>query len=1017
MSKLDWETFRAQIVRSLFIAVSSLLVVCNGAAHASSREIKVDFSESSVIDLSQDRSQGRSQGLSQTLLLSDLAPMTEGPSARVKFTQRSLRKPLSSEPATLISRMDRQNTPAVDLTVQGEPNRRPAEPRPEARPENRDDNTVVQRNETDGSFCPEYLQTLDEEDVRLPLADGLHVPSRFGASYSTSSAGFDDILGVHGFIPLDQDACDDLTFFEGNVQLHDGNLGFGLNVGHRNYDLDDNEIDGGYLGLDSRSTEASTFYQLAAGYEHIEDDWELRVNGYLPLGDRTRTIQNIDNDTGIQASSGFAGNELVLSAVGERQRIFQQENALGGFDVEVGTQLDEWYGGELMGFVGAYLLSGEDSSWGGQARLETNFESNFNAGLSYQYDDIFGSSLGFSVRASLPGRRFHDSGERSLQEENEVVIRLRDPIVRRPNVPINVVNNTEIIAVDETSPLRNPEEEADYRFIHVDLAGGAGTGDGTYESPFGSVEDAIALISGDADTYSDGNTVVYVDGENAPATSIPGFAIPDRVRVLSQGPEQMIAGMSFPGFPTTATRLPFSADQNFNVSSDDPNANGITVSLPDSNDGVFPTITGGANADLVTMGNNTVLAGFDISGATNHGVTATEVSNVELRNNRITGSGGSGIAFDNVGGNIVLFDNVINNSADRGIQISNSLTERPVEVDIAGFDLNNNQVGMEFVAVGTTTEFPSQRVVVGPSSMANTSLGTPGGTTLTNSILNSTDEGIILQATGSPTTLLTSDTQELTISDITIDGSGTASGAAGIRVSTFDGAHSQEFALENSTVTNGGGNGLTIINGENPGGSTRTAAAQEIVVRNSTISNNAGNGIDVTLVDAGAQELVIRGNQITGNTGDGIRSIAQVVGVQEWRTDATNGDAGISENTISGNGGQAIVLELEDVASIPIASIIDNDLSGNGAGPDIEITSSATPGGSAAACLVISDNLAPMGIQLTAPDPILTGNVASILVEDLPALLADSNITFLASPQILSSNTDPFTEESNNCIP
>ncbi len=882
-----------------------------------------------------------------------------------------------------LSRMDRQHTPAVEIE---------AGPLPTA-------------------------EAVEQVAIESSCGDGiderLDIPTRFGANYSTSSAGFDDIVGINTFIPLDQDECEDVTFFEGRALLSDGEPSFSLNVGHRDYDADDDLINGGYLGVDSRATDESTFYQLAAGYERIQDDWELRANGYLPLGDQTNTLQSVVDDSGVQTTSAFDGNQLVLSAVGERQRIFQQENALGGLDVEVGGQLDEWYGGELRGYAGAYLLTGEDSSLGVQARLSADFESNFNTGLSLQHDGIFGTSVGFSISASLPGTRFHDEGERAFQEENEVVIRLRDPLVRRPTVAVNVVNESETIAVNEVEPLRNPEEEEDYRFVHVDLAGGAGTGDGTVENPFGAVEDAIALINTDADTFSDGNTIVYVDGESAPAATIPGFAIPDRVRVLSQGPAQTIAGMAFPGFPSTATRLPFSEEQNFNVSSDAPNANGITVELPNSNDGVFPTITGGA-ANLVTLGESTVLSGFEIRNAANHGVTASDVNNAELRNNLIENAGGSGVALNNVGGSVVLFDNEINNSGDRGIQIQNSSTEQSVEVAIAGFDLNNNQVGMEFLAIASDTEFPSQRISIGPSTSANTSVGTPGGTALTQRIANSTNEGIVAEATGSTTTLASAATQELIIAETTVEDSG----ADGVRMITRDGASSQEFSLTGSTVTRSGGNGLTFANGEDNNGAPRSASVQEIVVRDSTISDNGGNGIDVLLADVGAQELVVRNNQILDNAGDGIRSITQNFGVQEWRTDAATGDAGVSENTISGNGGQAIVIEVEDFATLPIVSVVDNTLSGNTVAPDLEITSTSLPGSSAAACLIVRDNLAPLGIELTGADPILTGNIPSVLVQDLAVLLADSNITF--SSDLLGTRTvseSPFQNETNGCIP
>lgn len=873
----------------------------------------------------------------------------------------------------------------------------------------------------------EVPQVSPPETISTSAAD-LDVPARFGINASTTTNGFGETIGVHGFVPLGQDISDnlnksDITFLEGDLQVNDGDPSFSLSLGHRGYrqdeeNPDDEYIRGGYVGVDGRFTDESTFFQLASGYERIEDDWEFRINGYLPIGDRTNTIRNVDFDTGSQTSTGFEGNQLVLSAVRERQRILQQEDALGGFDAEFGTELEEWNGGELMGYVGGYLLSGEESSLGGQARLAVNFESNFNAGLSLQHDRLFGTTVALSVSASWPNVRFQDEDENEFEEEYEVPIRLRDPIARRDSVAINQINKSEIIREEQTEPLRNPEEEEDYRFVHVALGGAAG--DGTYESPFATVEDAIALINSDPNTYSDGNTIVYVDGETSPNTTIPGFTIPERVRVLSQGPEQIIAGMEFPGFPSTATRLPFSATQNFNVSADDPNANGITVSLPDSNDGVFPTITGGSTENLVTLGNNTVLSGFQIDGATQHGVTGNDIDNIEIRNTLITNSGGSGIFLDDVGGSAILFDNQINNSTDRGIFVENTATDRPIQVTIAGFDLNNNQVGMDFSNVATAgVEFPSQIVTIGPSSTANTSIGTPNGTPLTNSILNSTAEGLVLRAEGDA--LTAASTQQLTVTKTTID----TSGSDGLQIIADVGVHQQLFELDNSTITRSNGNGITIVNGDTAinGSTTLTtpdgASPQEIVILNSEISNNTLDGIDIVLTDAGAQELVIQGNQIINNGGNGIDSIARTASVQEWRTDNETGALGVSGNTITGNGAQAITIDLENVAILPVLGIGNNDLSNNGVGPDIEITThNSLPAGSVNACLVLRDNLAPLTIQITAPDPLLTGGIESVQVQDLPALIADTNVIFLVDDFFvgLTPSTTAYVNETGGCI-
>ncbi|MGB7084837.1 MAG: right-handed parallel beta-helix repeat-containing protein [Phormidesmis sp.] len=975
MSKPLWQYLKLSLPKSLFLLVSGAFLAWPGSAIATEQTIDALIAKggSSVEDPLR----------TPAVLLSQTTPISSVASAVWPSNSHSVVKP---DQLFIHNRAESSSKPVpVGL--------RPAQ-------------TSVAQGAVEDSMPPAEVSASAQE---------LEIPARFGASVTTSSAGFDEILGVNAFVPLVQTEGEDITFLEGAVQLIEDEPSVSLSVGHRRYDPSDNVVRGGYIGMDSRATDGATFYQVAAGYEQMNEDVDFRVNGYLPIGDRTHTIQNIDTDTVIQSGSGFQGNQLVLSAVRERQRILQQENSLGGFDAEIGTELTRWDDGALRGYVGGYWLSGKESSLGGQLRLAADFASNFNAGLALQHDALFDTSVVFSISASFPGR---GSGSRDAADQ-EIPIHLADPITRRSSVAVNVIEESEMFVESDVAALQNPEEEADYRFIHVDLAQGAGAGAGTFESPFGTVESAIALINSDAATYSDGNTIVYVDGESAPTAAIPGFAIPERVRVLSQGPEQIIAGMPFPGFPTTATRLPFAAEQNFNVSGGDANATGVAVSLPESNDGVFPVITGGA-ADLVTLGESTVLAGFQIQNADNHGVTASEVNNVELRNNLIENAGGSGIFLDNVGGSAILLANQINNAADRGILVQNTQTARPLEIAIAGFELNNNRVGMEFLAQASSLESPIQSISVSPDAGINTSLGTPTGVPLANSIRNSTDEGIVIQATGD--SLFRSATQEILLSGVRVESSGLTSGAAGVRLLSEIGAHTQEFNMsDNSVITSGGGNGLEVISGRPvaSGGSIQSVGAQEIVVRDSTISSNAGNGIDVTFADSGAQELVIRGNQIINNTGDGIRSLAQNTAIQEWRTEAETGDAGISENIIRGNDGQAIVVELEDSAELPIFSAIDNDLSDNGAGPDIEITSTSAPDSNAAACLIIADNLAPLGIQLTGADPVLTGGMESVLVQDLLTLQNDLSVTFFAVDAMgdRTLSDAPFINEANRCIP
>ncbi len=881
---------------------------------------------------------------------------------------------------------------------------------------------VVEASSPEGSV-PDFSETkssVAQVEVLENNTEALKIPARVNVEHNSSTAGLDGITGIGGFVPLTQEAGENVTFLEGDLQVDNGgHFGWNLSLGYRGINQDedgeDDRLRGGYLGLDSHFTDESNFYQLAAGYESLGQDWDFRLNGYLPLGDRSRTVDSTTVEGVQTGTSGFVGNQLVLSAAGGAQSIKRIEDSLGGFDAEVATQLSEWQGGELIGAVGGYLLSGkEDTSLGGKLRLGATLASNFNAGIALQHDGIYDTRLSFSIGATFPQVRFQKKEEKEFQETNEVAIRLRDPIQRRQSVAVQERTEVEDLIAPSSEALRNPEEEQDYRFLHVAL--GASGGDGTYEAPFGTVEEAIALVNSDATTFSDGNTILYVDGEVAPTTIIPGFAIPDRVRVLSQGPQQTIAGMAFPGFPETTTRLPFSPVNNFNVpGSAAPNSNGVAVLLPDSGDGVFPTISGGAATDLVTLGNQTVLAGFQLDGAAQHGVAGSNVTNVELRNNRIANSTASGISLDNVGGSVTLFDNEITGSGDRGLLAQNTTTEQSVNITIAGYQLANNRVGMEFSTVADSTgpQAPAQIIAIGPSVADNTSVGNPSGSLLTNSILGSTAEGLIVQATGNA--LRTSSSQEFSFDQGTIDGSG----GVGLSFIANVGAHVQELTVTNSSITNNGAAGISLLSGTPPSGATQTAVSQEVVIRNSNISSNAGAGIDINLADASSQELVIRGNQITNNTGDGISSLAQNVSLQEWRNDASTGDVGASENVITGNGGLGIDIAAQDLAALPVVGIADNTVTGNGGASDIAIVTTSSPAslGSPTTCLVLRGNQVSSNIRLTGLATASTGGLPSFQVQDLANVItANNGATVVFSSSTTTPDNSPFESVTGNCI-
>jgi len=814
---------------------------------------------------------------------------------------------------------------------------------------------------------PKSSQSIDSDQATSTSAIDLDIPARGGIGYTTDGAGFEGFGYFEGFIPLRQKTGTDITFIEARLLLDNGaHLGSNFSLGHRLYDEDDNRNYAGYLGFDTRSTDNKVFPQLNLGIESLGNVWDFRINGYIPLNRRTQTGNQL-LILGETASTQFQGNRLVLESIQQRQRIRDFEGALPGVDGEIGLKLAQWNRGDLRAFAGGYFYDGLGSTnaLGWRLRVAAQPTENFSLGISVQDDDLFGTNIVGRISASLPGLR---PKKKKLDKYQSVAIRLRNSIERTKSVTIETLRTVTNANIVNSASLQNPEEEQDYIFQHVRL--GATGGDGTFENPFGTVQEALNA------TISDGNDIVYVDG--AANVDIPAFAIPDRVQVLSRGPVQRIAGLSFPGFSNGTVRLPFAPTNNFE--------NGIFVDLPLSGDGNFPIITGGG-PDLVTLGNRTTLAGFRVQNAPGNGIVGRSVRSVELRNNVITNSGERGIFLNDIGDSAILFDNVVTgsqgtvaNNSGQGLYILSTTTENALTATVNGFQFENNRVGLEVTAEGDGTSFPSQVVNIAPSTPDNTSRGTTNNVALTNSISNNTDDGI---------------------RGIVLNGG------------------SQEVSVSDSTISNNGGRGI-IVQASEAGGTD--ISAQEAFIQNNTINGNGLDGIVAEANALGAQELAISNNIIQNNGGAGIRATARDLGFQEFVTDSASNSDGISNNTIANNGEQGIVFNTSDFAT-QVADISTNSITNNnngGPGPDLVVAATDV---NSSVCIVARDNTVPAGIEFSSETLVITGFVnlqAFFQVGDRDNVAANNNGAPVALINRGTSAEDPSIFEdltSSSCFP
>ncbi|HEY9624414.1 MAG TPA: right-handed parallel beta-helix repeat-containing protein [Crinalium sp.] len=753
---------------------------------------------------------------------------------------------------------------------------------------------------------------LPPKDTPEPTTD-LRISPRLGLGHTSSGSGYDGTTRFEGFLPLAQTPGSNITFLEGRLLLdNDANVGGNVLLGYRTYSPGARRTLGGYLAYDNRRTDDNTFNQLGLGLESLGERWDIRANAYLPIGD-----QRQEAGDGQLVDAFFRGRSLILS---ERN---QFEAAVGGVDVETGTRLAKWGDrGDLRGYGGLYWYdsAGGSDGVGWRLRLEARPNDSFNVGLGVQNDALFGTNILFRVGINFPGS--HPRGR--IEPEGSVVARLGESVERNPVIVVDAQSEeSEVVAT-------NPDTGDAYVFQHV--SAGATGGNGTFENPFGTVQPALNA------SLSDGNHIVYVQPGSNPG--IPGFLIPDRVRVLSTAPVQLL---------TTAELG--------------------TVQLPLSGSGVQPILTG-----TVLMGNNSTLSGFAIAPTNGPGVIASVIDNAIIRDNSITSSTGPGIFLESTSGTITLLDNTVTatgapalagttvnnvtvtggslrstNSATNGIAldgISGTATIQDTEIAIAS-PLNNG-IALSNVT-GTVTLAPALGSTITNSSDAGVAIQTSPGTINLSNLeisgaggdgINASDVGTVTVANMAIANVAGNGIQftnvigNTDINNTTVDNAG----ASGIVMDTVTGTSAINDNTVNSPATDGisltNVSGTTTVNSNTISGAGRNGIAINTASGSTTIDSNniirpAQDGVNLANVTG---NVTVSNNVITTPGQDGIElnnSTGQV-NLNGSSNQVTNAGVNGMNLTLSGNASGTAIVTDSSISNSALRGI-SVDVSSNGA--------------------------------------------------------------------------------------
>jgi trimeric autotransporter adhesin len=718
--------------------------------------------------------------------------------------------------------------------------------------------------------APAIAQTATPTSV-APAPTGkaadLQVQPRFGAGFFTTGAGYSEpYFTIEGFTPLQQNPGQDLTFFEGRLLVStDSALGGNLLFGKRFYNAAQNQILGGYLAYDLRDTGNAVFHQLGAGFERL-GNWDLRVNAYLPIGDRRQSLESSFSNP------RFQQNLLILDA---RNRA---EAAMAGIDIEAGGRLISLGQGDLRGYAGVYYYDapGSDSIVGIRGRLEARPTDNLQLGLTLQHDPLFETRLILGLKASLSGNR--PSGV----QPDTVLARLGESVARTNPITVDEQEDTTTIAAT------NPKTGQPWQFRHVSL--GTGTGDGTFETPTSTVQAGLAVAQPE--------DIVYVQFSQNPG--IDALTIPDGVSVLSTAPVQKI----------------------------DTEQLGI-IQLPSSGSGQYPTVNGtvtmGNDTTLAGFALNNV-SGNGIQGggvqnitirdnfivnSSRQGISLTEVSGKNIiRNNEIANNGEQGIFIQNSNSTqqeLLLDRNLIHDNQRQGIflQASDSaqqqvtLSQNSIDRNkLQGIFAQANGDGKQTLAIANTTirqtaqdgngnggqglflaandgaqqstqllnlqvtENGSQGIFL-QGNGALTSAPTQQRLTSENILVdNNTGAGIFVQANGNVQQAV--NLQQNTISQTRSDSNG--NGGQGVFIAG-NGGSQQTIQLNSTTIANSAAQGMFIQGNGDPTNPT-IQTRQSITNTNATVQNSTGTGIFVQANGNVQQQMTIANTTITNTSPD-----------------------------------------------------------------------------------------------------------------------------------------------------
>ncbi len=590
-----------------------------------------------------------------------------------------------------------------------------------------------------------------------------------GLRFDSQGAGTPNTLSGYAFLPILGNERGDVFFAESYINWNiasdgiDSSIGSSTRLGYRW--LTDNKtwIYGVNAGIDNRPFQAQNFLQAGLGIEALSPKLEFRVNGYIPFSQTSNLYA-----TGYNGAYGLANDQLQLN----RSRWFG--TALGGIDVEVGTPVAHWQGGDLRVYGGYYYLDGDyvNGSSGVRARAELRLSSNISLGGTVSYDDIFQTQatgyvrLGFSPQQKPIANSINEAEERFLAQRGLPVERQR--VIQMANQQVR-----------DQEAARDPLTGKQWVVRCVGLNASAysvrcGYGDlSAAVNAIGAPADVLLLANG-TNSNLNGSTLrlpagtSLSNGANAPVLATQGGFIPlasvfgpgngaaPQINngILSIGSNTTIAGLGFTNSSITnySTKNVLIANNSFVGSyTDNPggyssnalptiNLSGVQDVTIRGNSFNTPQVTSYASvagADgLAVCGNRSPGSETSATCLSGNAIRITNGTGLNIVGNSISNALDEAIRLDNANGTVNILNNTITNmrmGPDTNMQAAIFIRQSSgtANVTVSGNSVTSNIPGR--YAAGANGELaydPTKRNVIDPLEIGlcrgRTSFGNTG---------------------------------------------------------------------------------------------------------------------------------------------------------------------------------------------------------------------------------------------------------------------------------------------------